>query len=330
MTQPTGPNLGGTADDRPTFADGDAEFDFSDFRPPAPPAPPAPPPPPTGSDLTRTIEQAMSTMPAPGAGGDTGGDTGPADETLPEDRPVGQGDWVVGAGDCMSSIAKQSGHFWETLWNLGENAELKRVRKNPNTLRPGDLVTVPPIRIKYDPGATAMRHNFRLKGEPSKLRLRILKPERWKQTQGGPPPDHEGLLCTDGDADAKPEPIEPMADTPYILDIDGKITRGRTDGDGKLELSIPGDARSGKLTLAPGTPDELKIPLQLGVLAPYDTILGIRQRLVNLAYACAPGGEDMTEDLEAAILLFQARFKLQRTGEPDGPTRDKVKEVHGS
>ena len=54
---------------------------------------------------------------------------------------------TVNRGDSIPSLAHDNGHFWETLWNHGDNAALKALRKTPNILMPGDEVFVPEIRI---------------------------------------------------------------------------------------------------------------------------------------------------------------------------------------
>ena len=54
---------------------------------------------------------------------------------------------IVEPGDCMASIGEQYGFHWETLWDLAENADLKKNRKNPNVLFEGDEVTIPDKRL---------------------------------------------------------------------------------------------------------------------------------------------------------------------------------------
>lgn len=62
--------------------------------------------------------------------------------------PIGTGDWTVEPGDSMASIADQTGHYWQTIWDDPANQDLKKTRENPETLLAGDKVTVPSLREK--------------------------------------------------------------------------------------------------------------------------------------------------------------------------------------
>lgn len=216
------------------------------------------------------------------------------------DAPVGQGDWVVAAGDCMSSIALASGHFWKTLWNLSENAELREARKDPNVLREGDKVHVPEIRVKEESGGTDAKHRFRRKGEPSHLELCFLEKD------------------------------EPRANEPYTLTLDnGKTLEGMTDGDGKLKVPIPGDARSATLKLGKA-PDQDEYKLDLGHLAPISQLAGVQARLKNMGYACEPTDE-MDDKTRGAIRSFKRDQKIEPVDDRlDDATRDKIRQKHGS
>src|SRR6185437_12179314 len=78
-------------------------------------------------------------------------------------------DYVVQAGDCISSIAERYGFYWQTLWRA--NPELKSLRKNPNVLFPGDIVKVPVRVEKNESCATDQCHTFVKQGTPAKFRL---------------------------------------------------------------------------------------------------------------------------------------------------------------
>lgn len=213
------------------------------------------------------------------------------------DGPVGGGDYVVQQGDCISSIATAHGFFWETLWNHAENAELKRRRTDPNVLLEGDRVHIPELTIKEESGATEKRHRFRKKGEPAKLRLRLL------------------------DAQDRPR-----ANLPYRLLIEGSWQEGTTDGDGKLEHSIPPHTREAVLDIR----GEGSIPLTLGGLDPVSAISGVQQRLRNLGYDCGAGEGEWNEESRGAMKRFQESQGLTATGDPDQASRDKLVQVHGS
>lgn len=222
----------------------------------------------------------------------------PAPTPAPQTAPVGSGEYVVKNGECFSSIARQTGHFWETLWNDPGNCELRAVRLNPNVILPEDRVFVPPLRPKLESGQTEMRHRFVRRGEPSKLRMVIKANGR------------------------------PRANEPYTLEIDGKVFQGTLDPEGKLERAIPGDAKSGKLIVGEG-PDAKEYRLKLGGLAPIDATMGLQARLRNLGFGPSRCSGEMDEETQAAMRRFQAKYGLPETGAADRATLEKVKEIHG-
>ncbi len=272
----------------------------------------------------------------------------PSQETQVEEQqdtstgPVGDGDYVVKEGDCTSSIAKNTGHFWETVWNDPANSRLKELRKDPNVLLPGDRLTVPELRPKEEPGATEQRHRFRRKGEPSLLRLRILEPpweededEDWDEdesvedTEGGTS-DQREVAATAGNEEQPPQEDVPRAKVPYTLIIDGESFDGVTDENGVIERPIPGNAKRGRLILEPGTPDETEIRLRLGALSPMSEWVGVKERLANLGFDCGERREEMTEELEGVLTAFQEKHALTATGKLDSTTQSKILELHGS
>lgn len=210
--------------------------------------------------------------------------------------PVGQGDYIVGLGECMDSIAFDHGFFKDTLWNDPANAELKRVRKDPNILLAGDRVTIPPLRKKEESGATEKRHRFCRKGVPCKLQLR---------------------LCREGD---------PRGNESYRLVIDGVILfEGQTDGNGKIKHSIPPDAKIGRLMLQQGKEEYF---LQLGHLDPVDQITGMQERLNNLGFNCGEVDGICGTRTRNAIARFQRHYDLKVDGISGPKTQAKMKEVY--
>jgi N-acetylmuramoyl-L-alanine amidase len=208
-------------------------------------------------------------------------------------------DYKVKQGDCLESIAFRHGLFWETIWNYPKNSELKEIRKNPNTLLPGDKVFIPEKRAKDESGITEKRHRFKRKGVPSKLRIKL-----------------------------EDEHDEPLAKQPYTIEIDGSLFSGTTDASGWLEQAIPPNARRGKLII--GKNREREFPLFLGDIDPIEELTGIQGRLNNLGFDCGPVDGKLNSETRAAIRLFQQAYRLEESGELNDETRNKLKEIYGS
>lgn len=197
----------------------------------------------------------------------------------------------------MSSIAFDHGFFWETLWNHPDNADLKRLRKNPNILLAGDVVVIPDLRPRHEAAATEQRHRFRRKGVPEYLRMVVLDSED-----------------------------QPRTNTPYRLDIDGDLRSGTTDSQGFLEEVIPPNASRGNLVVGEGD-DADEYSLLLGNLDPIDTSTGVQGRLANLGYDVGPIDGNIGPRTRDAIKQFQRAEGMESTGEMDAPTLQKLKDL---
>lgn len=200
---------------------------------------------------------------------------------------------VVRQGECVESIAEGSGHFWVTLWDHPDNAALRRERKDPNVLEPGDVVVVPPLEIKKVDLATSRVHRFRRKGVPSRLRVRFLE---------------EG---------------EPLAHREYVIEVDGRTLTGETDGDGRIDQPIPPRAGTAVVTIG-----EERYTFALGSVDPIETIEGAAQRLHNLGYDCPAEAKEVSE-MRGALRELQHAHDLPVTGELDDATRAALREAHG-
>jgi hypothetical protein len=236
---------------------------------------------------------------------------------------------IVEDGDCIDSIAKQYGFFADTLWTLGDNQALRDKRKDQNILLPGDVVVVPDLRLKNCPGSTEVRHRFRRKGVPARLRLKFYRPV---------PPKPGAAAAAGGYDPAQYQPAppsqaggyEPIANARYVLTVDGISSQGQSDGQGLVSVRIPPDAAGGSIRFNPGMPDEITYDLALGGMDPVDTTIGVRKRLNNLGYVCLPEGDDPDDSLKEALQRFQGDNGLTANGNIDQATKDKLKDVHGS
>jgi hypothetical protein len=240
--------------------------------------------------------------------------------------PSGEGDYEVAQGDCILSIAKAHGLFWETLWHDPENAELRRIRGDANKLLPGDRLSIPPLRDSPSAAADGKRHRFRMKGIPAMLNLRFVRMEAEPPPPPVSAPDPDALHAVYEDPEAQPPPEpKPRAKVPYQLIVDGAVTEGKTDGDGRVSEPLDPAARDAEIVFDPGTEDETRIPLRLGGLDPVDEPSGLQQRLGNLGFAVSEAPEDLAE----ALAEFQASRGLEPTGELDAATRDELVSAHG-
>lgn len=208
-------------------------------------------------------------------------------------------DHTVEQGECVSSLAFENGLFWETVWNHPGNAALKEQRTSPFILQPGDVVHVPDVRPKDVSVATGQRHVFRRKGVPEKLNLQF-------RLEG-----------------------KARAGLPYRLTIDGKVTRGELDGEGKLSQFLLPNARTGTLVLEAKEGEE-EYPLQLRHLDPVDTVTGLQARLQNLGLFAGEIDGAMSPATLDALHVFQRRSSLAETSELDPATRDALIAAHQS
>jgi len=202
----------------------------------------------------------------------------------------------VKAGDCIATIAAKHGLPWKTVWEAPENAELRKRRKDPNVLAPGDKVTVPKPAPKQAQIQTGKAHRFVVKREKIRLYLKL--------TAGQ----------------------EPLANEPWEIQCGDRTLEGTTGGDGALEAEVPADQAEAMLKL-PNRRQTFK--LALGDLDPIGTIRGAQTRLRNLGlYGGEPDGT-LDEATTAAIEAFQRGEKIPVTGKYDAATQKALAKVYG-
>jgi len=214
----------------------------------------------------------------------------------------------VGVNQTTSSLALELGFFWRDIWEHGENSALKEKRKDPNVLFAEDEIFIPENVKKQVSKGSEGEYTFKRKGEPSKFKMKLLALDK------------------------------PRANEDYILKVAGKLIKGKTDGDGKLEHFIPGNAKLAQVILREGK--EI-MNLTLGGLDPLDLATGVIQRLNNLGYKTGSAGikkgvlakdafndpKKLGKKLVNAIKTFQADNNLEQTGHIDDKILSILKET---
>lgn len=205
-------------------------------------------------------------------------------------------------GETTEGLAAAYHHFWRTVWQHPRNAELRARRPNPNVLREGDELFIPPRDPRVESCATTREHVFRVRGVPSRLTVRCLD-----------------LLG------------RPRAGEPYVLVGRELEVRGTVDPDGWVKASIdPGLAR---VTLTVGEPDSNDLEtyeLWLGHLDPIEYLEGVCHRLRNLGYYLGPSIGEADEALREAVARFREEQSLPEGEEVDDELRQALVRAHGS
>jgi hypothetical protein len=119
-----------------------------------------------------------------------------------------------------------------------------------------------------------------------------------------------------------------LADAAYELLVDGHTLVGKTGGDGVLEQQIPKAASSALIRLK-----EHDVTFRLRLtqgLQDAEELTGVQRRLQNLAYYEGALHGELDEATVASLKMFQREQSLDVTGEADGPTKSKLKDMFGS
>ncbi len=211
--------------------------------------------------------------------------------------------YIVEQGDHLSQIAKKYGFpDFHVIWDHPENADLKKLRKNPNVLFPGDEVFIPDMEERIENGSTEQKHKFVVNKKTLKLRLVL-----------------EDIY------------EKPIAGAACALIVGGEALQLTTTSDGKLEHEIPLDATDATLVIrGDQTPfGDNPFPVKIGSLDPVDEVSGQIARLNNLGYF--PGEEDGDDSgaFESAVEEFQCDQGLTVDGICGPNTQAKLLQIHG-
>jgi N-acetylmuramoyl-L-alanine amidase len=203
---------------------------------------------------------------------------------------IEQGEWI-GMLAAIYGITKA-----ETIWNEGNNEQLRNKRKTPNILLPGDEVFIPAIATKDVDAPAEKKSKFKLSLPADEFTLAVLDEEN-----------------------------EPRKGVPYKLLIGKMKLEKKTDDQGRIKAKIPSGADRARLEI-----DDQVITLLLGHLDPLEEVSGIQQRLKNLGYYF--GEVDGIEGplTRNAVEVFQTDYPPLKVDGICGPkTREKLKEIYG-
>src|SRR5450432_4467833 len=100
---------------------------------------------------------------------------------------------TVQQGEHLSGIAEQFGfQKIDTIWNHPNNADLKKLRKDPHILFPGDSLFIPDKTDKSAPATTAKVNKFEI--EITKLKLNL----KFQDIDGDPLADAPVAISLEG------------------------------------------------------------------------------------------------------------------------------------
>ena len=194
----------------------------------------------------------------------------------------------VKPGECIATIAAKYGLPWKAVWEAPENATLRKTRKDPNVLEPGDKVTLPKPVPKQAQIQSGKAHKFIIKREKIRIYLKLTASRK------------------------------PLGSEPWKLLCGERVFEGTTGGDGMLEAEIPAEQKEITLELSKR---QQTYTLALGEIDPIDTVRGAQARLYNLGLYGRDRSGQLDEATTAAIESFQRIEKLPVTGKNDAATQ---------
>lgn len=215
---------------------------------------------------------------------------------------------IVKPGDSVLQLAFEEGFgAWKDVWDHPDNAAIRERRKDPQVLLEGDELALPSRDVELKERCPVNKlHRFRLTRPRAWLNL------RWQDDEG-----------------------EPLAETRFMLVLEGRRYDGTTDAHGVLSVEIQPTDRHGRVTLWLEDPHEVfEAPVWVGHLDPASSVTGARDRLRNLGMQC---GRDSGGELDASPTTRDALAALQMSfghdaaeGELDDETAALLEHFHDS
>jgi len=213
----------------------------------------------------------------------------------------------VKQGECLSSIASQYGLMsWRSLYEHPDNEQFRSLRNNPNIILPGDCIVIPDPSVKSISAPTDKLHRYRVKGEPTYLRLNL-------------------LLDVFGEGSVGK----------YVLEVEGmkEPLEGELGEKGAIDVPVLPQSSSAKLSLFDSSSGQCihTVELSIGDLDPIETLSGVQARLNALRFDCGKVDGAWGKKTERSVQRFQKSLDIADDENPYGQiTMDKLVELYGS
>ncbi len=194
--------------------------------------------------------------------------------------------YVIKQGDYLAALAATFGFDPDAVWNDPANADLQKLRKDPNILWPTDILYIPdqidrePATQSLTPGTT---NNFT--SDPPTITLTVK------------------FVGPDG---------SPYASKAYTVQELANLTGLQTDASGVATFQAPVTLKRATLSF---TDAGQSCSIAIGGLDPVNTLSGIFQRLQNLGYI----GADVVFDSSDLGVLRAGLSALKQAQAGDPP-----------
>ncbi|MCL2448292.1 MAG: peptidoglycan-binding protein [Polyangiaceae bacterium] len=207
--------------------------------------------------------------------------------------------YVVRQGDHLAQIAAARGLSPDDVWNLPDNADLKKLRRTYNVLLPGDILYLPADKRPFLPVKLGQKNVF-------VATLRTCTITHTFVVDGQP---LSGATC-------------------HVLDVGGTPLVAPppvTNAVGAVTFEVPVSTDRVQVVFDSG----LTFVLAVGHLDPASSRSGCVQRLQHLGYLTT-GHSNSPEWSGFALSAFQRDHSVKPTGVLDPATAEKLAEVYGA
>jgi N-acetylmuramoyl-L-alanine amidase len=219
--------------------------------------------------------------------------------------------YTVRQGDYLAKIAKDHGFAnWRTIYDDSHNQGFKQKRPNPNLIYPGDQLFIPEPQPKTVQVQTNQLRRFTLTKDVVSLYLNLVDAQR------------NALDILKYELSTIQETMTRKKSDPGWESLGQGVvqeTFGRPETRATLKVWTTNEA---------ATNPDFTYTLMIGHLDPIEQITGVQARLNNLGFDCGAVDGNCGPRTQDALKAFQKSYGLTVSGQPDGPTRDKLKAVY--